>query len=709
MKKTIIIVIISLFITGSFAQEIITGLSENPVIREYIKNKPAADQRSSKIEVWEPILLPFFDDFKDYTVYPDTSQWLDNEAFINTDYGRFSTNRGVATLDIINAQGLIYSEASVFPFIADHLTSRPIRLDSIFDPVPAAITTSDSLYFSFYYQPQGRAFWPPQEQDSLILEFGTYGTDSVYSHMDSILVSLSDYINPGEMVFPGDFLISPCDPGLEMLVTDTLYYDDQVMIPCDSVYNPSIEWDRIWSSPGMHIDTFYKYKGVYAQQVIIPILDSAKYYKSGFFFRFFNYGSLALDADWKTNCDEWNIDYVYLNIGRSVSDTFYRDIGFVERSSSMLKRYEMMPYDQYLKNPTNVLRDSFQLYITNLDNNTYNTTFKYRVTNDDGSYLKEYDGGVCNLASFPETHEYQSDATCPQHAKPPWKFLFPLDYSSDQGVFKIDHIILGDITSTDTIRDTMTYYQRFYNFYAYDDGTPEASYGLRPAGAKAAMQYTLSRPDTIHGVQMLFNHTVNNANDQYFDLMVWRDNDGLPGEVIYVQPSLKPKYTGGLNQMQYYKFDEIVPVNNVFYIGWIQTENKSLNVGFDRYNNAREYTFTNVIGNWNQSIVEGALMMRPVMSPKEIIGIEDLLNNDIIKPVFYPNPVNGEILNVKFQNQNTTESFRYYIFNVYGQLLQSGESYGQINIAGLNAGVYLVRVALTGSSQIYSHKVIVSK
>ncbi len=711
MKKIILISLLTLFVVNLKAQLVVTGLTENPVIRECYEKKKQSNKtsRSHEIREWIPITLPFFDDFSTETGYPDTARWMDDEAYINHDFPKLPANLGAATLDAINAKGYIYSNASHFPFIADHLTSRPIRLDSVFSPVPEAISVSDSVYFSFYYQPQGRSADPPEESDSLILEFGHYGDDSVFSYVDSITVSLSGYISPNDTIFPGDTLYSPCDTAWGMAIFDTLYYTDSVTVPCDSIYFPNIQWTRVWSTLGMPLDTFYSRYNVYAKQVIIPILDSAEFYRKDFFFRFYNYASLANIPAWRSNGDQWNIDYVYLNIGRSAADTFYRDIGFVERSPSMLGEFEMMPYDQYVKNPTNAIRDTFRLYISNLDNTTYNTIYKYILTDENGTFERTYDGGSCNLLPFYEEH-YQSCITCWQHACPPWKFIFPLDHATDRAEFKIDHVLLGDITSADTIIDTMTYHQTFYNYYAYDDGTPEAGIGLTSTGSKLACQFKLNKPDSVYSIQMLFNKTQDNANDDYFDLAIWRDNNGVPGEMIYVQQYELPKFTDNLFQIQTYKLDSAIPVNNIFYIGWIQENNTFLNVGFDTYNNSRTHTFYSITNEWYQSIYEGSVIIRPVMSDKEITNIPENDHEDLSIKI-YPNPVNGNEINMLLPKSISynIRSGKTIIYNLFGQKVYKGSYKEQLNVSHLQRGMYIVKVILPGSDKHYSGKFLIVK
>ena len=77
---------------------------------------------------------------------------------------------------------------------------------------------------------------------------------------------------------------------------------------------------------------------------------------------FFNYASIATTniPSWRSNADQWNLDYIYLNTDRNHADTFYKDISFVERAPSMLKRYQAMPYNQYRVDPTNEIRTSFK-------------------------------------------------------------------------------------------------------------------------------------------------------------------------------------------------------------------------------------------------------------------------------------------------------------------------------------------------------------
>lgn len=146
---------------------------------------------TSSISVWPTYSAPIFDSsgifLKYENVYPDVSLylitdtikvitasggnalWTDQNVFINTNYPVNPPTIGVATFDGLKSDGSPYEpNQSQSQGAADTLTSKPISLDYL----PA-----DSLYFSFYFQPQGIGN-APEKDDMLLLEF--------YSPKDSI-------------------------------------------------------------------------------------------------------------------------------------------------------------------------------------------------------------------------------------------------------------------------------------------------------------------------------------------------------------------------------------------------------------------------------------------------------------------------------------------------------------------------------------------
>lgn len=649
---TLLLVILLHF--NSLAQEVLTGLRINPVVKSKalelsrLRNQPYLHDTT-------PILIPFYDDFSSMSIYPSPERWIDRYAYVNSDYPVYPIDIGVVTLDAINDSGNMYPIAIPGPeaYIADHLTSRYIRLDSVFTPVPHALRPSDSVYLSFYYQPQGRGM-APQVSDSLILQF----------------------------------LLKPAHDSI---------------IPPDSTVIVPASWRRIWSSTGQSLDTFYIENHVYFKRVMIPITDSA-FFKKNFCFQFYNYVSLASagQPSWQSNTDQWNIDDVYLNAGRSMNDTLHKEIRFLERPPSMLKNYVSMPYSQYCNNPTNEIADSLNLLITNRDTIEHNSTYHYSVTQPGGSFNKTY-STTFNLTSF---YKFAFPFTL----RPPVSFLFPIS-GADSASFLMQHIIKDNAPGS-TMGDTIEGYQNFYNYYAYDDGTPEAGYGLKGKGAKMAYRFTLNKsPDTLRAVRMFFNRTLTNANQQLFQLTVWNDNIGKPGDTIYSR-IVNVALPDTIDQFVTYRLENPVRISGTFYVGTIQTTDDNLNIGFDTYDDAHDKLMYNVVGTWLTSSFPGALLLRPVIGKPLPVGIHNLQTTTGHLSL-YPNPNNTGFITLSYpgsENQHpSANSMVITVDNLFGQPVFTSGYSKVIHLPDLPSGIYIVYAVNHADRTKWTGKLVISK
>ena len=149
--------ITAIFHNDAFGQEFVAPVNYNP----FLTNKATSINKLAKKTSTTPLTLPFFEDFTSYGVYPDTTKWVDYEVYINNTMCVSPVSRGCATFDALNSNGMPYDSFSNATFhYADSLTSQPIDM--------SANTAADSVYLSFFYQPQGNGFYPLAE-DSLIL------------------------------------------------------------------------------------------------------------------------------------------------------------------------------------------------------------------------------------------------------------------------------------------------------------------------------------------------------------------------------------------------------------------------------------------------------------------------------------------------------------------------------------------------------------
>lgn len=162
MNKRSLFTYIILFLlhTLGVAQEHVGPLYYNP--SNNIKAN-TLEVRSQSKKTAAILTLPFFEDFSEQKYYPDTNKWADRKVYINNTMGIDPVTMGIVTLDAIDEDGLPYEKINnTVVRYADSLTSQKIDLSTY--------SAGDSIYFSFFYQPQGNGF-DPQQPDSLMLYF----------------------------------------------------------------------------------------------------------------------------------------------------------------------------------------------------------------------------------------------------------------------------------------------------------------------------------------------------------------------------------------------------------------------------------------------------------------------------------------------------------------------------------------------------------
>ncbi len=684
------------------AQEKLNNLYFNSLLSNSAQQKQLSPAPADTV-----LQLPFFEDFSVNTLQPNPMKWADNHVFVNKDFPINPPNTGAATFDVLDSRGKLYNTASSVPFVADVLSSLPIRLDSVFSPQEASLQPADSVYLSFWYQPQGRGDMPESE-DSLVLQLGYLTGEMVFDHIAYADVWADDYLLAMgvEQINPLDTLYAPegCNPNMYFISDGVYSWGDLLAIPCDSVFVAEQKWQTVWASPGLSYNAFKQMYGSDFKQVMIPITDT-HFFNPGFRIRFFNYGSISgTHQEAGGNVDQWNVDFVYLNRNRTKSDTTYPMVSFSGRAPSFLKRYESMPYKQYLAAPSTAIKDDIELKITNLGSETIPTKFRYSVNQLGGGQSFGYDGGICSLAPF-ATNGYQSNASeCgKKHAQPEVASLFALDFDRDSASFAIRHYI-SDVLANPQLIDSLVYNQGFYNYFAYDDGTPEAGYSIEPNGAYVAMQFNMIVPDTLYGVQMLFNRTNDESSNKYFDLIIWNDRSGHPGDIIYRKIRQMPEYIDNRYAFTTFYLDEPLLLNGNFYVGFMR-ESGTISYGFDRVNDSRKYLFYNTDGNWANSQIEGTLMLRALTGKGRILSLPETQTSANSLQIA-PNPANNRI-NLSISDQD----FQPVLTRIYeytGRQLIEVPYSNNLDVSNLSPGMYIIAVSGKVSNSLIS-KLIVSR
>lgn len=600
------------------------------------------------------IQLPFFDDFSYRNVYPKQTLWSDNDVFVNNDLGYMPISIGVATFDALDAQGKLHDGLGPgLQGIADYLTSQPIRLDSIFGDESRKMLVADSVYLSFFYQPMKKIENEIMENDD-----------------DELCV---------------DFYSSADDA-----------------------------WINVWSAKRFSLDTLNvdENNGRYFVEVKLPIVDTV-YFNDDFRFRFYNKATLEnVHSGFQNNASRWNIDYVYLNYGRTYNDT-YRDVCFVTTGQSFLSDYYSMPCNQYAAstNAYEMMVDSMSMLVSNLDSYPHNVNYSYEVINSTtGQRVWNYNAGSGNINPFLTPDGVVNGSK--EYALGVFPSVYPTS-SADSITFTIKHVLgATDLEYSDN--DTVIFKQKFYNYYAYDDGIPEYAYCLteRPQ-MMLSQRYKLNVEDTIHSVAIYFNAIYGENEPIKYKLCVWNDNLSAPDQRVYEQ-EIEVEYDSlNVAGYVYYKLDTPLYIskdnfqNLVFYIGLEKSRQTPMSIGFDVSRNSANYTYINYDGSWQKSTKAGTVMMRPYFGKpiKEEVGIEDVETPSV---VVYPNPVRNSFVNVKFEETDGCHSINVY--DNYGKLCVSTETCDdvfKVDLSGCAKGVYIMKIENRKNGKLIVKKLIV--
>jgi hypothetical protein len=178
MKRLQLITLKSLVFCSLFlfqlaqAQVTTSPLGSNPVIENFLNNNPDYQFQpnlKTKFGTRDTLSLPFFDDFSESSIYPDSTKWLNNEVFINNNLPFQPPTYNVATFDGLDTDGRPYQGTINTEFNApgDSLISQPINLK---EKNGYNFSISDSIILSFFYQPNGYGYHLSGE-DSLRLFF----------------------------------------------------------------------------------------------------------------------------------------------------------------------------------------------------------------------------------------------------------------------------------------------------------------------------------------------------------------------------------------------------------------------------------------------------------------------------------------------------------------------------------------------------------
>ena len=578
-------------------------------------------------------------------------------------------------------------------------TNPYIKAESSF-PVYFKGAAADTINIPFFDDFSGHSNIPDRNKwsDNFVFINNTYSDNQITSGIatfDAIDNSGKLYETANTEGFEADHLTS-VPLNLVYFPSDNIYLSfvyqpgglGDTPEPNDSLilqfYAPSeAKWHSVWKAA----DTLFKR----FRPVIIKI-DNPRYLRKGFKFRFVNWASLAKSDDPSMigNCDLWNVDYVYINKNRNAADTTFADVAFRTPVRSLLKSHEAMPWKQFRQIYLQEMGSSIPIHYRNNDLIVRNVTRNFEIRDmytNTVSY--SFSAGATNIDPLTNV-DYNANLI----------YTFNSG-NTDSALFRITCYLKTDDFDPKG-NDTLYYNQVFNNYFSFDDGTSEGGYGINGQGSRNAMvayRFKSFIQDTLRAVSICFNDSYLNSNQRAFDLVIWDDNNDLPGNLIYSVDNLIVEPGNDINGFFTYVLPEGVVVNDVFYVGWKQHSETFLNAGYDvnTPNKGRQFYWLN--GSWLQTQFEGSIMIRPVVGHRLKTTSSDDTRVTDRKPFrLWPNPA-FEYINLETDDLLLSRSGYINIFDLYGRELIKVPYNERINISSLKPGIYTV-VAVTGNKRV---------
>ena len=636
-------------------------------------------------QLTNPVTLLPLDNSLVYTGQVTFKRTYDIVSTVFTDSIFGTTNVRVGDLSSYPPQ---YSELELYPpyFIFDTINDPGNTVDTIWVTNPPYVQDSARIFFQPVNDPQkiwldeyayhnyrfakdprslGVVTFDGLDETGYPYEIGTAMTNYA-DKLTSKPIDLQPYNSSDSLYF--SFLYQAEGLG------DIPESGDSLIV---EFYAPELqEWNRVWGVEG---DTVYPFR---AANILV---SNPIYFKKGFQFRFRNYGSLA------GGLDHFHVDYVHLRTLSAYDDTLFKDFAFVYPLNSLLQTYTSVPWDHYKESTTSKMTDSLLIKLHNGSPTAENyqngqVSVSYNSTLEGNFILQGFNLAESNINYNPQTtHTSYNDCSN--------GYEFDRTKPGIQQSFEVRATASAQFPNF-TLNDSTVFYQEFYNYYSYDDGTAEAAFGPTGTQARLAIEYNSYQADSLIGVNIHFVPSVTDVSSNIFLLTVWNDNNGKPGSVIYEDDVFfprNPQYGDNENIFITYYFKDTmkVAVGTKFHIGWRQLDAVRLNAGLDRnIDNSSKIRYSVDGGfTWLSSPFTGSAMIRPVFSTAldtTLAQIDFIETKDII---LYPNPTSDI---VHFKENNMEVTYQFVLYNSIGQFIESNYA-SEVELTDLDRGIYFVQ------------------
>jgi hypothetical protein len=716
LRKIYYILFLSLLCRGlSSAQILVSPLLSDPIRQTYqtgsdIGNyRIAAGTALSPVSVKDTLKLPFFDDFTSITSPIDSFHNKKTEVVTMTTYGLHGLYNGdeITIFDVKTSKSFpqpsintTHYAKRIDPFTVElysdqGLTVPVLGTDSLIPAVNIGTWTRSDYKWNQHpdtlkwmnaggvYINDRYGIDPPSYNvatfDGLDANGKGYSTGNIYSTglgdaLTSLPINLSAYTPVDSLIL--SFYWQGAGIGERPDATDSLHlqFKDKNGI-----------WRTVWSMKG---------DSTAFRQVSLTVKDQLYFY-NGFQFSFHSFGKIS------GSYDVWNLDYIVLDTNRTITNPFHPDVAISKIPVSILKKYTAIPYKDFFSAGPDALIEPTQYFTLR---NLTSTRGKY------GPFPTDR-GGISD--AFSNVY-FEPIKVPPADFKGPDTLLSftiqPNLITNQNPAIKLKYSINGSSLEDAQIdgiqyhcNDSASYYNMLDNYYAYDDSSAEWGVGLTGAG-EFAVKYELAKPamrDTLIGVDIYFPQIQTNQTGQPFVLTIW---ENLEPEIILKKQSIALGYKN-LNEFKRYMLDEIIVVEDSFFVGYIQSSNYFIQMGFDKNTDSHENVFMNLSGSWQQFTESGSIMIRPVFG--STVSLTTGINNAYVTVLdceVFPNPGSG-IFHI------SGDVNKVILTDLSGRAILeknfSDNDLRQFDASSVPEGLYLLRISNEESSGV--KKIVISR
>lgn len=455
-------------------------------------------------------------------------------------------------------------------------------------------------------------------------------------------------------------------------------------------YTSERQYETVWYQIGGQENNHDRFR-----QVIVPVDDST-YFHDEFRLRFESVTSQ------KGPFDTWHLDYIYLNKNRNEGDTTHFDRGLTGHVSNLFGKYYEVPANHFF-NATDLSLNTQTISTYNLDNLEHPIEYFYyelkNLTTDE-----EYSSTQSSNVLMP-AFAYQTVAGADLN-----NFSVPsgsldsvvlqttfYEYTNDKNLF--EEVIGSDtiFSSIDLkVNDTIRTQYLLDDYYAYDDGTAEFAVGLNVYQGEVSVRYAVIHPDTLTHVDLYFPNIAPSSDGKNIVVKIYQNLNRNSKAISSVSHTIQsPTSRDEFTRIALLKS---VYVSDTIYIGYQQSTEDFIGIGFDRTNaDATSELFTKVSDTWEQNTsLSGAMMIRPVFGQDSTFILhhpEETSNYRI-----YPNPSEGWV-KVNQPHQSLK------ILSLSGQLLYDSPKRNTYDLSFLKRGVYLIQIE--SDESVHTQKLII--